>query len=154
MVLFNNRKTKCNRSIPSDELNIIKQSVNGDSHTRCPFSYSAICSISSFIFSMFCRLFSSHSCPKNTTAQGCIIRERSRFIYLRIQDVNVSTQKTEWIEQLGKVNICKNDLSFDYTFLRTTRWAKSKANMSVLNYVCIVLTANNEKMSQHLSYLF
>lgn len=40
------------------KLNLFK---NCDPHTRCPRSYSAILSISSFIFSMFCRLFSSHS---------------------------------------------------------------------------------------------
>lgn len=53
-----------------------------DFHTRCPLSYSAILSISSFIFSMFCRLF-SHSCQ-----EVCDIR------VIIEQDVSVTTVLT------------------------------------------------------------
>lgn len=55
--------------------------------TRCPLSYSAILSISSFIFSMFCRLFSSHSCPKKKN-HGDILQ----FITLHIPDGNIGIQ--------------------------------------------------------------
>lgn len=60
-----------------------KKKNPSDFHTRCPLSYSAILSISSFIFSMFCRLFSSHSCQ-----EVCDIR------VIIEQDVSVTTVLT------------------------------------------------------------
>ena len=59
-----------NMSVWGNLIKIIHE--NRDSLTRCPLSYSAILSISSFIFSMFCRLFSSHSCPKKNNKKNMV----------------------------------------------------------------------------------
>lgn len=69
---------------------VANTAINRMCHTRCPRSYSAILSISSFIFSIFCRLFSSHSCP-----------ESQQHGWWRIQDEDIKTKATKIIIKMS-----------------------------------------------------